>query len=365
MQKSYKNNVQEFWNTFEKVEESFREMIDNNIDSETKLKKIGAVLKIFLQNPYFQVGYSSTLKKYELILTPEGNVLLLPLLYYWYNNAPTNVCKYWQFSYTKPAVLLKEDFILDMYGIKMIIKDTSIYITPDTDRQKFDLQIYNQDLLTLEDALRYNLVFIFLDTIFGELFVIQHIGAIDILSENRVEYGALVEVTKIKQWTHEVMVDEDWDIKEYPYKLYTGYQMTPREENCDLREDIFIGFTRVIRLLNDYLQEEYEDIENVQNDGVYYGYIFYDNTFLNSETVLQYRTDIEDDLIQLLETTGIATIIGGATGRENSYIDFIIFDKIEFLNIMKDYGKNKETLIYYTDFIKGSPIIDLQSEKDN
>lgn len=61
------------------------------------------------------------------------------------------------------------------------------------------------------------------------------------------------------------------------------------------------------------------------------GFLFYDNTELEQDELINFRSEIEDTYEKLFEEDLIGMHIGSATGGSYSYLDFVIFDIHAFL----------------------------------
>ena len=86
---SFRERTQEAWAAFSKVEAQLRQLLDVRDRSAVQEELISlcetALLPAFL-NPAFEVGHNG--QKYELILTPEGNLARLYELVYFQRHAP-------------------------------------------------------------------------------------------------------------------------------------------------------------------------------------------------------------------------------------------------------------------------------------
>lgn len=364
MTKSFKKNVEVFWQEFIKQEKSLREMVEKREQPERVVKTLNKLFSICFEETYFQIGYSNALEKFELIVTPEGNKMWLPALFYWYTKTPKEVFSNWRVHYTKPAQLVDDDVNLQMYDTVLDNDMLSFYVTPDKTGQKFHIKVYCENLNQLEEAKAYNMLFIYLDNLIGELFVMQHIGAIDFLDENKSDEGVTVEAKELKEFMETLMREEKWETFENPLKVYSGYQMQPNEDpNCGLREDIFIGYTRMVPLINDFLDGDEKEVLRAKKDGVHFGYLFFNNHFLPRDQVVDFRGKVEDRLLEVLEDKDIATLLGGATGYLNSYIDLVIFDWELFLEETRKVAKEFEISFSYSDFYKEAMVIELETNE--
>lgn len=107
-------------------------MIDGDDTPEVKTEKMSEILNIALQDPYFNFGVNTD-GKYELILTPEGNLQKLIRLDYLVKQAPSQLLERWNFFSSKPAMSAVN---LGMFGIDLKNEDIEIYYSIDEDKKK-------------------------------------------------------------------------------------------------------------------------------------------------------------------------------------------------------------------------------------
>lgn len=333
MQESFKNRVLKFWKSFSEEESQIREMMDNKVEGETLLNFVDSILQIAFNNVYFEMGKDSG-DKYELILTPEGDRTKLMQLHYWLQHAPEHLLNKWNFYSTKPAHG-KDDASIEMFGVRLSTDDIIIYTDIDGEKNKVNLEIYCPKLAPLEEKKYYSIFIIFLDQFIGELYTMEYIGYIDFLEEPKEKKQ--VKITGLKAIIDKAIYNNDWPKFENPCEIYSGYRMEPNEnEGWKLREDIFSGYTSCTPLLSDYYNGEGKRYNEAKNDGVIFGFVFFENVNVPRENIVNFRGDIEDKIVEQAATYGIAASLGGATGFHFSYIDFIIYDYDGFINIAKE-----------------------------
>lgn len=362
---NFKNNVEQFWKAFANEESNIRALIENREESQKLVSKIETLLTICFHTPYFQLGYNSKIEKFELILTPEGDRMKLPQLFYWYTRAPHHLFEHWRFHYVKPAALIDEEFSLKMYDTFLDEKEIKFYVTPDGERQKFDIQMYSKNLSGLEEDKRYNMLFIFLDNLIGELFTMQNIGYLDFLEEDKPGKGEEVTSHKLKEFMETTMEKENWQAVKNPLKVYTGYTMDPSDgEASTYRDDVFTGYSSLLPLINNYYDEKNDSVLEAKKDGVEYGFLFFDNTEIARDEVVNFRAEIEDRLKEEIESKDIAQLLGGATGFFNSYIDLVVFDWDNFLPIARELFEEFKVRGGYSDFMKNALVIEFDTAQN-
>lgn len=214
---------------------------------------------------------------------------------------------------------------------------------------KLDLQIFSPKLMQLDENQRFSALFILLDICVGEMNVMQNIGGVDFVTEEPrgAKPVTLVELKDVLEKTFET---QGWELSSSPLGSYVAYELDPQSDN--LREDIFIGYTCSTEIINNYMSKKDDLFLASYQEGVIYGYLYYNNEQVEPANVVTLRQDIEEEILIQIQNKGIAEILGGATGNKYSYIDFIIYDIDEFLPIAKEVLSNYEfSEKGYSDFI--------------
>lgn len=333
MQDFFKNRVTKFWKSFSEEEYQIREMMDNKVEGETLLNFVDSVLQIAFNKVYFEMGMNNE-GKYELILTPEGDRTRLMLLHYWLQQAPQHLLKYWNFYSTKPAHG-EPGAIIEMFDIRIGEDDITVYPEIDSDKSKINIELYSPKLMELDENNRYSMFFIYLDQFIGELYTMEYIGYIHFVQEKQKKRTSAIAA--LKSFIDRAISEYGWPKFDNPCEIYSGYRMEPnQDEGWKLREDIFSGYTSCTPLLDDYYNGENKRFDEAKENGVIFGFLFFENINIPRENVVNFRGEIEDKIAATVIPCGIANSLGGATGFHFSYIDFIIYDYETFIPIVKE-----------------------------
>ncbi len=335
MQETFKNRVAKFWKYFSEEEYQIREMMDNKAEAETLLSFVESSLQIAFDKIYFEMGINDE-NKYELILTPEGDRARLMQLHYWLQYAPEHLWEKWNFYSTRPG---KEKpgskSNLQMYGIQISEEDVTVYPEIDNERNKINIEIYSPKLMGLDEGERYSMLFIYLDQYVGELYTMEYIGYVDFV-ESTLDKDAVL-ISGLLPVIDKAIEDRQWPKFNNPTEIYSGYRMEPKEnENWTLREDVFSGYTSCTPLLNEFYNGTSDRFDEAVANGVRFGFLFFENVNVPQDTIVAFRGEIEDKIVDQAAPYGIANSLGGATGFHFSYIDFIIYDYEAFMKIAKD-----------------------------
>jgi hypothetical protein len=332
MENSFKSRVAKFWESFSEEEGQIREMMDNKAEGETLMNFVDSILQIAFHKVYFEMGVNDE-GKYELILTPEGDRARLMQLHYWLRYAPQHLWEKWNFYSSKPA-LGESGTTMEMFDIQIGEDDIVIYPEVDNERNKVNIEIYSPKLMTLNENERYSMFFIYLDQFVGELYTMEYIGYIDFVEEKQDKPS--VKITELKPIVDNRIENDGWPKIDNPCEIYSTYRMEPNEKEVwTLREDILSGYTSYTPLLNDFYEGKADHFNEAKENGVVFGFVFFENINVPREDVVNFRGEIEDKIIAETVPYGIANTLGGATGFHFSYIDFIIYDYEVFITIVK------------------------------
>ena len=130
--------------------------------------------------------------------------------------------------------------------------------------------------------------------------------------------------------TKELLLDADRYID-----LYSAYRMNPDPGSKDgTRGDIISGSTCFLPLMNDYYGDRSCIMDSLQEDGIVGGYLFYPLDTVESDSrgtqILALRDAIMNELEQELPDSFM--FVGGATGVNLGYIDFVAWDLRDVLD---------------------------------
>lgn len=336
--KSFKKQVQEFWKEFEKEEANIRKLMKDETDPNTLVKTMSSLLKVAFADIPFEMGINKE-DKHELILSPNGNRILLIQIMYLLKYKPVQLDKHWNFYSSKPAHGY-EGMELGMYDLKIPANDFLIYNNLNEEAKIINIEVHAPILKDLGDNEKYTALFIMLDLFIGELYTMEYIGSIDFTENKKGDEFEHIPLFKMKSYIDYLINEHDWEKTKDITKQYTGYRANAAENPQALREDVFIGSTSCFEIIRALGQDDIFPLKALEEDGVHMAYIYYDNSTVADENMVPQRAEIEDKLDETFERDGIAQLIGGATGSNNSYMDFIVYDLDAFIETAKEEMKN-------------------------
>ncbi|NBI10719.1 tetratricopeptide repeat protein [Colidextribacter sp. OB.20] len=325
--KPFRGRAEEGWSAFLEGEKELRALMDQE-DREAVGEKLVARCTELLSPAFadvaFELGHNG--EKYELILVPEGDRTRLFQLAYFQKRVPKELLDKWNILVGRTR---SSGFGLRMNGQDITPEDVQVWAekTPDNG---LGLRLYCEKLAPLwrEDQNQvYNIIYILLDQALGELAAMRYVDYLDIL-DAPVE-GEGITLDRLADFVATEVDPEGWPRANDPElagERYTAYEGKPSEkEDWPLRADVYVGVTCCVPLLKGYLQGDDYYIDRLHRDGVVPGFFYYPLDGIDKKDILDLRDQLEQAITARCGE-GIVTFIGGATGTELGYLDFIAWD---------------------------------------
>lgn len=330
---SFKNKVLQFWKAFEEEESIIRQMIDNNIEGKTLTSFTKSILKIAFNEVQFQIGLNLE-NKYELTLTPQGDRIKLIEYYYWSRFMPQSIAENWDIHASMPA-LKNTQYKVEMFNIVLDDNDLTLYPQTDHIHSKIELQVYCPKLENKTDSQRYAVFFTLLDQHISELYSIEHINNIQFINTKLATKG--INIKELKQYIDSEINLNGWINSSNPLDAYIGYRVEQSTaSDWILREDIYTGYSSCTAPISAYHFKDDTFFRKHQQNGIIFGFLFFDNLDTPEDHLVPFRGVIEDQITEKTLGLGISNCIGGATGFHFSYIDLVIYDYEAFIKVAKD-----------------------------
>lgn len=338
--KSFKTRITEFWQAFCEHEDAFIKMFeDTQAHGQEIVDQMHTLLEIAFEESYFEMGRNKD-GKCELIITPAGNHLQLLLTQYCVAQAPKQLWERWNFYSTKPA---ETRFAFAVHMKDMNISGDDVTIFPQIENQKINIRVYSEKLNTLEENDAYHFLFVLLDSYISEFYTMKYIGGIEFLKQP-VSNGVLLK--DFKAYIDDVIMEEKWMEIQDASASYTAYEARPIEENPWLREDVYFGITSQMQVIQMLYGKDASLVEQMNKNGIVLGFLYYENSRIETDDMLDYREQIDAEILAKGKEAGICENIGAATGLYSSYLDYIVYDIDGFLAIIKEVMENANTSEY-------------------
>ena len=207
----------------------------------------------------------------------------------------------------------------------------AFWLTPSVneEHQCIDLTVWHPLFPQLENSPRWTVLFLFLDEALGEIGTQNWIGKIEM---NDTKLAGALPLAELRSFTERVQAEHDWK-KGGPGELWTTYRS--QEEILDQpRGDIYIGTTSLMDLIRDFGRADGRLEDPLAGTGADYVYVAFGAGILEKGKEVDGRGEIEDALIADLERAANGRHLGGAMGRSLVYIDLLLFDGTESMNLV-------------------------------
>ena len=336
----FRERTKLWWETFAEMESEFRQMMDNDKNhthGDELVSQMNEVLNLAFDEISFEMGFNG--KKYELILTPEGDKVKLFELVYFQKHAPEKILEHWNILVGRQPsrnIGLRTDDGWDISG-----DDVQIWLE-EIEENSFRISAYCEKLLPMlqeNEGRAWWMLTTITDQVLGEIPHMRYIDSFDVLETPKAEPS--ITMSQLPDKLQEKGMDLSADPAKYLETSYTGYSMEPdKNPDADLRLDIIAGSTCCVPLINGYLDGDNDFMDNLHADGSVAGFLFYPLDTLQEEEGSQKIFDFRDKLEEALtEGDGpeALTLIGGATGLQYGYVDFIAWDIGKALDMASDF----------------------------
>jgi len=289
----------------------------------------------------WEFSYDDDKKKNQLILTPEDDFYLRPLVESLINRAPQ--LKNWLFfSYRQPISYLdcqktvqvkSGEPLLDLRFSGKTSPKNNIVIT-------FYYSGINQDASLYNIAV--NQAFFTLEALLGEEVLDKWIGGIEVL-ELPEDDQQLLPLADLKPYVDTQIVLLKNQLPDKPYYTFSEesdwvvYELEPVEEDdYPHQQDLYIARTMDVELWTN-IQKGYSFYsENFSRRGEVFCYLKMDGNFVDEETFFELKTDIENELNQALLNASYGSVIGSGTGYRYQYIDLALHNFKEAVPLIQE-----------------------------
>ncbi len=314
----FRERVDDFWQEFSDNRAALYELASP--EPIRLVEALDKIIKKYFDFIDFEIGVHDA--EIELVLSPNGMLDALIAINYLVEKAPQ--FDDWRLTIGRSAM----EMGMKMFDVDLAPEQTYCRIEKG-DNKMFTLHLYHDGLSQLHRAepnKALQMAYIYSDTYFGELFMMQHCDGVEIDDVKGADHQPLAAV--FKQIKAEYQSAEN-----YPFESFMAYQM--QFESFDaLREDVVIGNALNGALINQYYNEDNDIVSKNLGNGIVYFFLYYDNRDIDRREVVNFRGQIEDCIAKHYGSDVV--LCGGATGSHFSYIDLISYDFRKFMMEISD-----------------------------
>lgn len=338
-EKNFRERTQESWEAFIQIEAELRRIMDTdktNQRGEELIEKCGNALKSALRDTSFELGFNG--EKYELILSPEGLRSRLFSLVYFQTQAPESVLEHWNIWIGRQPC---EGFELRAGDMKVQAEDVQVWAEKTEDSQ-MNLVLYCEKLIPFLKEDRDKVwwaISMLVDQIIGEVSAIALIAGFEVSDQPKDEPA--MPLTKLPEMVQNMGLSLWQDGSDYLEKSFLAYELEPvKDLEADWRLDVYTGSCRLPVILNEYLTNCADTVDEYHKDGISAGFLCYSlEDFTGEErgkAILDFRDNLQDTILQKAGAESV-TFLGGATGLYYGYLDFIAWDLPSVLDAARDF----------------------------
>jgi hypothetical protein len=338
---TFKARVERFWEWFEGEASRIYGVIDAKQSDTLHDELTPKVQELGLNAWVFGPGANDV--GHSLTVTGEGVLHRQLLAMYWASRAPEIAG--WTFYPARQPGKVK--------GITIKLDETNfdpmefwLVPTVNVEDETIDLQVWHPLFRSMEDGQRYMILFLFLDEALGEYGTGQWIGQVAFDSK---QMGEAIPITEVKEFVERTRDANAW--KELPPGESASLYTFEEPHNRFRRGDIMTIATMNSALLQDYLGAEGDLEDPLKGSGADYLYVEIDADWLPEGEEVEKRGQVEDALDAALRNAQSGRLIGGALGVNSAYIDLMVFDGANSLEIirgvLREIGAPKGSSINY------------------
>jgi hypothetical protein len=324
---TFKNRVQLFWEWYTNVAPRFYAVIESK-NCPSLAEEVSENVDKFIPGFAWVFGPGENGDGHSFTLSAEGDPHRQLLSIYWLAQAPK--LNGWTFYAARQPSSIR--------GQRLEIGGSSFdplefWVTPALNREdeKLDILVWHPRFDSIAERERWTVLFLFLDEVLGEYGTQQWIGEIK-LDQKRLADSIPLE--ELREFTLRVQAETGWK-KGPPGEIGVLYQMQNQHDRF-LRGDVVTGTTMHPRLINDYLKAEGELEDPLKGTGADFVFVAFDAGILPKGDEAGARGRIEDALDHALNTSASGRLLGGAWGRTNAYIDLLLLDGTQSVQIVLD-----------------------------
>ncbi|WP_411846802.1 hypothetical protein AAFN60_04550 [Roseibacillus persicicus] len=337
---TFKSRVNEFWVWWTENADWIRESVDQDGGAAIQptiteqVNRLGSGFAWVL-GPHpegKEQGHSFT-------LSPDGMLNYLFLTSYWLEHAPS--IKGWHFYSSRQPSLELDGCSIRVGDFQLAAKE--LWLTPgiDEEREEIHITAWSPIFAEIEESQAYYVLFLLLDEALGENGVSQWLGAIEIKDDRLADSFPLSELPEQVE-----LIKKKHQWKKYPLEdSYTGYQFKNPQENAP-RKDMVTLTTQNPSVTLDYYEADGALDNPIPNTGASYQFIQIPITQFPDGEQVDTRAAIEDALQESLDKQHAGRILGGGLGRQYAYIDLLLFDGQNSLDLINESLDRQEVRKY-------------------
>jgi hypothetical protein len=323
---TFKQRVESFWTWYASVADRFYRTIEDG-KCASLADEVSQQVDRHLSRFSWVFGPGANGNGHAFTLTAEGDVHRQLLTRYWWSRAP-HLPGWTFYPARQPGPL--GSMALDATGERF--NPLEFWLTPHIDEQeeKIDLNVWHPLFDHMPEDQRGMVLFLFLDEALGEYGTQQWIGEIKFSNQRLAEAMPLTEILEL---TAKLEREKGW--KKFP-PGELGFVYEPKERHRRfLRGDTVVGSTVHPRIVFDYLDAEGRPDDPLAGTGADFVFVAFSHRRIPQGEEAHARGAIQDALDEALEPAHAGRALGGAHGVEHAYIDLLLYDGANSIEIVR------------------------------
>jgi hypothetical protein len=178
-----------------------------------------------------------------------------------------------------------------------------------------------------------------------------YLSSVDFLDVPPEEDQPFCNLVDLFEKIMDIVEKNEWKEYNSPLEIYSVYQPIQDIGHDSLRKDMKYIFTTHPLLIEETIENKKDVLLDLSSKDGEYGFVYFSNMFHNKEDAL-FRQSLSKQLDDQISKLNAGKVIGGAIGKSYSYIDWIVYDKTNFIKALESAKKqlNKSVELHYESF---------------
>lgn len=352
-----RKKIDAWWTEFAARENDIDKYFSKSVEMDIPAwmnKHLGAVDDRLM----WEFGPAVHKKGHRLVITPEVNRYLRPLVTEMLNRAPK--LERWEFyPYRLPEGYDEAEQMVKARSRGSIANVS--FVATISKLNKIDLVFYSPNYSSENDRQGFHDVFVAIETMLGEEVLDKWVGGIEVAPLKK-DVADLKSVKQLKTEVDEKIAEVRSKLPDVPYfKLseksqWTLYKLDPKHaDDFPGQGDMFVGSTMIVPMWQNSHRNTSFDSIRFSKCGETFCYIKLDGASKSNLDQFKDRSEIEDAINPALRTADVGCIVGAGTGLRYSYIDLALTDVDRAAEVVKNVlrggniGKRGWILFFDTD----------------
>ncbi|ERK46663.1 hypothetical protein [Faecalitalea cylindroides] len=348
---AYTNSIK-FWESFQKVQEELKKCL-----SLKKYERLNELVEGLDEEVYSYTGahffVENLYDEYEMTFDTGPNKTTQYLCSLFSKTAPESIKKSWIINACLPP--LSQKAIQAEVQIKdqsYTLTDFHVFYKVVENTQTIACQLYcpaYQQIKNPENKKEMSMYLI--ELAIGQCAYEAYLSSVDFLDVPPEEDQPFCNLVDLFEKIMDIVEKNEWKEYNSPLEIYSVYQPIQDIGHDSLRKDMKYIFTTHPLLIEETIENKKDVLLDLSSKDGEYGFVYFSNMFHNKEDAL-FRQSLSKQLDDQISKLNAGKVIGGAIGKSYSYIDWIVYDKTNFIKALESAKKqlNKSVELHYESF---------------